>query len=72
MLAFQLLSALSSAVVLVSSAPLVSRVCSTAGATMDLPAGQTALVSPTTAPLFVLLGVGIQNYTCSSTTSTYR
>jgi hypothetical protein len=39
---------------------------------MDLPAGQTALVSPTTALLFVLLGVGIQNYTCSSTTSTYR
>ncbi|KAJ6506187.1 hypothetical protein C8R47DRAFT_967399 [Mycena vitilis] len=70
MLAFQLLSALSSAAVLVSSAPLVPRACSTASATMDLPSGQTALVSPTTAPLFVLLGVGVQNYSCSST-STY-
>ncbi|KAJ6489957.1 hypothetical protein C8R45DRAFT_868093 [Mycena sanguinolenta] len=38
---------------------------------MDLPSNQTALVAPTTSPLFVALGVGVQNYTCSSTTSTY-
>ncbi|KAJ6544511.1 hypothetical protein B0H19DRAFT_886334, partial [Mycena capillaripes] len=50
----------------VSSAPLVARTCPTTAAAMDLPAGQTALVSPTTAPQFMLLGVGIQNYTCSS------
>ncbi|KAJ7469775.1 hypothetical protein B0H11DRAFT_1653001, partial [Mycena galericulata] len=40
--------------------------CETSDATMDLPANQTLLVSPTSAPLFVLLGVGIQNYTCSA------
>ncbi|KAJ7500032.1 hypothetical protein FB451DRAFT_1335035 [Mycena latifolia] len=45
--------------------------CDTSKAVMNLPANQTALVSPTSAPLFVMLGVGIQNYTCSSTTSTY-
>ncbi|KAJ7185284.1 hypothetical protein C8R46DRAFT_845430, partial [Mycena filopes] len=45
--------------------------CSTAGAVMDLPAGQTQLVSPTTAPLYVALGVGVQNYTCSPTTLKY-
>ncbi|KAJ7445173.1 hypothetical protein B0H11DRAFT_14615 [Mycena galericulata] len=33
---------------------------------MDLPSNQTLLVAPTTAPLYVALGVGIQNYTCSS------
>ncbi|KAJ7668946.1 hypothetical protein B0H17DRAFT_1247984 [Mycena rosella] len=72
MFAFQLLSALSSAALLVSAGPtLSSRACNTSTAVMDLPAGQTQLVSPTSAPLFVLLGVGIQNYTCSSTTSTY-
>ncbi|KAJ6596144.1 hypothetical protein DFH09DRAFT_905333 [Mycena vulgaris] len=38
---------------------------------MDLPANQTALVSPTSGPLFVMLGVGIQNYTCSDTTLSY-
>ncbi|KAJ7049870.1 hypothetical protein C8F01DRAFT_945551, partial [Mycena amicta] len=38
---------------------------------LDLPANQTALVAPTTPPRFVTLGVGIQNYTCSSATSTY-
>jgi len=84
MLAFQLLSVLSSAALLVSSTPLDAHKdahnhkdahkddrCEASKALMNLPANQTALVSPTTAPLFVLLGVGIQNYTCSSTTSTY-
>ncbi|KAJ6464855.1 hypothetical protein C8R45DRAFT_779449, partial [Mycena sanguinolenta] len=45
--------------------------CDTSKAVMNLPANQTALVAPTTAPLFVALGVGVQNYSCSSTTSTY-
>ncbi|KAJ6544524.1 hypothetical protein B0H19DRAFT_1076628 [Mycena capillaripes] len=70
MLALQLLGALSGAL-LASSSPLVGRSCSTSKAVMDLPANQTALVTPTTDPLFVALGVGIQNYTCSSATSTY-
>ncbi|KAJ7819304.1 hypothetical protein B0H13DRAFT_391543 [Mycena leptocephala] len=70
MLAFQVLSALSSAALLVSSSPLVGRSCDTTAATMDLPANQVALVTPSTAPLFVMLGVGIQNYTCS-TAGTY-
>jgi hypothetical protein len=38
---------------------------------MDLPSGQTQLVAPTTAPLFVALGVGIQNYTCTTATLKY-
>ncbi|KAJ7018187.1 hypothetical protein C8F04DRAFT_1214700 [Mycena alexandri] len=38
---------------------------------MDLPTGQTQLVSPTTAPLFVALGVGVQNYTCNASTLKY-
>ncbi|KAF8120064.1 hypothetical protein K438DRAFT_1900350 [Mycena galopus ATCC 62051] len=44
--------------------------CDTSDAKMDLPPNQTALVAPTTNPLFVLLGVGIQNYTCSGTAFT--
>ncbi|KAJ7085584.1 hypothetical protein C8R44DRAFT_991722 [Mycena epipterygia] len=67
----QLLVALLSAAAFVSAAsgpsgPTAN--CDTSTAVMDLPAGQTQLVSPTTPPLFILLGVGIQNYTCSSTT----
>ncbi|KAJ6491194.1 hypothetical protein C8R45DRAFT_196806 [Mycena sanguinolenta] len=42
--------------------------CDTSTAVMDLPTGQTQLVAPTTAARFILLGVGIQNYTCSGTT----
>ncbi|KAJ6601986.1 hypothetical protein DFH09DRAFT_1302160 [Mycena vulgaris] len=67
----QLLVALLSAAAFVSAAPGPSGPtanCDTSTAIMDLPAGQTQLVSPTTPPLFILLAVGIQNYTCSSTT----
>ncbi|KAJ7166203.1 hypothetical protein C8R46DRAFT_835700, partial [Mycena filopes] len=45
--------------------------CDPAHAILYLPKNQTALVRPSTAPLFVMLGVGVQNYTCNSTTSTY-
>lgn len=70
----QLLVALLSAAAFVSAAsgpsgPTAN--CDTSTAVMDLPAGQTQLVSPTTPPLFILLAVGIQNYTCSSTTFAY-
>ncbi|KAJ6468922.1 hypothetical protein C8R45DRAFT_1017849 [Mycena sanguinolenta] len=42
--------------------------CDTSKAVIQLPPNQTALVAPATPPLFTLLGVGIQNYTCSGTT----
>ncbi|KAJ7485728.1 hypothetical protein FB451DRAFT_1350190 [Mycena latifolia] len=77
MFAFQLLSTLSSVALLVSAAPAFpappakGQCCDTSAAIMDLPTNQTQLVSPTTAPLYVALGVGIQNYTCSATTLKY-
>ncbi|PPQ78677.1 hypothetical protein CVT25_010698 [Psilocybe cyanescens] len=39
--------------------------CSVADAKLVLPAGQTALTAPTDPTSFVILGVGIQNYTCT-------
>ncbi|KAJ6474490.1 hypothetical protein C8R47DRAFT_1187471 [Mycena vitilis] len=71
MFAVQLVGALSAAALLVSSTPLAATGCDSSKAVMDLPTNQTALVNPTSAPLFVMLGVGVQNYSCSSTTSTY-
>ncbi|KAJ7124306.1 hypothetical protein C8R44DRAFT_831129 [Mycena epipterygia] len=74
MFALQLLRALSSMALLVFGNPTPvyhEDCCDTAKAVMNLPKNQTALVSPTSAPLFVMLGVGIQNYTCTSTTSTF-
>jgi len=77
MFSFQLLSALSSVALLVSAAPALpsfakgGECCDTSAAVMDLPTNQTQLVTPPTAPLFVALGVGIQNYTCSATTLKY-
>ncbi|KAF7332934.1 hypothetical protein MVEN_02399300 [Mycena venus] len=71
MFSVQLLSAVVSGALLVSGKPLDARGCDTSKAAIDLPANQTALVAPTTNPLFVMLGVGVQNYSCSSTTSTY-
>ncbi|KAJ7067689.1 hypothetical protein B0H15DRAFT_152994 [Mycena belliarum] len=72
MLVFKLLCALSSVALSVSARVVhTDDCCDTSKAVMDLPAGQTALVSPTSAALFVMLGVGIQNYTCTSATSTY-
>jgi hypothetical protein len=73
MLSFQLIALLFAfASPLVSAGPplLVRKdeSCDTSKAVMDLPPNQTALVAPATAPLFVLLGVGVQNYTCSGTT----
>ncbi|KAF8967757.1 hypothetical protein BDZ97DRAFT_1755842 [Flammula alnicola] len=35
-------------------------------ATLTVPANQTVLAAPSTAPSYVLLGVGYQNYTCST------
>ncbi|KAJ7288283.1 hypothetical protein C8J57DRAFT_1494596 [Mycena rebaudengoi] len=76
MLTFQILSVLSSAALLVSAAPAfpgkgVDNCCSTAAIKMDLPSNQTLLVSPTTAPRYVALGVGVQNYTCTEATLKY-
>ncbi|KII95406.1 hypothetical protein PLICRDRAFT_48366 [Plicaturopsis crispa FD-325 SS-3] len=44
--------------------------CNISNAKMDLPANQTALVAPSGGPSFIGLAIGVQNYTCSST-STY-
>ncbi|KAJ7140592.1 hypothetical protein C8R43DRAFT_590257 [Mycena crocata] len=74
MFSLQLLCSLLPAALLVSASPTGTRkdgCCDPAKATMKLPANQTALVAPTTPPLYVMLGVGIQNYTCSSATSSY-
>lgn len=38
---------------------------------LDIPSHQTQLVAPKTPPKFVTLGVGNQNYTCTSA-GTYR
>lgn len=40
--------------------------CDTSRATVDIPAGQSALLTPTLPVSFMAIGVGIQNYTCSS------
>ncbi|KAK7681368.1 hypothetical protein QCA50_015459 [Cerrena zonata] len=45
--------------------------CDVSKANMSLPSGQTLLVAPTdTKPRFISIGVGVQNYSCS-TTHTY-
>ncbi|KAJ7151913.1 hypothetical protein C8R43DRAFT_484674 [Mycena crocata] len=69
-----LFCALLSVALLVSASPTARKdddYCDASQAAMDLPANQTVLVAPSTPPIFVMLGVGIQNYTCSSATSTY-
>ncbi|EDR13962.1 uncharacterized protein LACBIDRAFT_305232 [Laccaria bicolor S238N-H82] len=48
------------------AAPLIPGSCDISHAQMTLPANQTALAQPSGAPSFVLLGVGVQNYTCSA------
>ncbi|KIJ61565.1 hypothetical protein HYDPIDRAFT_31173 [Hydnomerulius pinastri MD-312] len=45
--------------------------CNLSQATLQVPANQTQLVAPTTAPNYIALGVGVQNYTCNATSSTY-
>ncbi|KAJ3538784.1 hypothetical protein NMY22_g5024 [Coprinellus aureogranulatus] len=47
------------------AAPLTPS-CSTEKAVLTVPGGQTALAQPSGAPSFVLLGVGVQNYTCGA------
>ncbi|EIM89136.1 uncharacterized protein STEHIDRAFT_119880 [Stereum hirsutum FP-91666 SS1] len=44
--------------------------CAVPASSLKIPSNQTALVAPTFPPSFVALGVGVQNYTCSNT-STY-
>ena len=42
--------------------------CDVSGAVMDLPPNQSQLVTPPgEKPMYIALGVGVQNYTCSST-----
>jgi hypothetical protein len=51
--------------------PTVPTTCSISTAKLSLPSNQTALVPPTSAPHFIALGVGVQNYTCNATSLTY-
>ncbi|KAJ7828783.1 hypothetical protein B0H14DRAFT_2811499 [Mycena olivaceomarginata] len=72
MFPLQLLTVFASAALLVSASPAFKDpCCDTSAAKLDLPSNQNALVTPTTAPLFVTLGVGVQNYTCNAPTLTY-
>jgi len=45
--------------------------CNISKAKMPIPSSQTALVQQTSAPSFVSVGVGVQNYTCNATSLTY-
>jgi len=45
--------------------------CSLSGKTLDLPAGQTTLAAPSAAFSFLGVAIGVQNYTCNATSSTY-
>ncbi|KAH7904709.1 hypothetical protein BJ138DRAFT_1166087, partial [Hygrophoropsis aurantiaca] len=45
--------------------------CNLTDARLQVPANQTQLIAPTSAPAFVALGLGIQNYTCNATSSSY-
>lgn len=45
--------------------------CSLSSTKLTLPANQTELATPATAPAFIGLGVGVQNYTCNSTSLKY-
>nr|GAT61188.1 predicted protein [Mycena chlorophos] len=75
MYAFKLLAALSSVALFASAAPAKGPVkdceCDVSKAKLDIPSNQTVLVAPTTAPHYVAVGIGYQNYTCSAATSTY-
>jgi len=52
------------------AAPAARRTCDVSKATISFPAGQTALTEPSATPSFIGIGVGVQNYTCS-TAGTY-
>lgn len=45
--------------------------CDLSHARLKVPANQTQLIAPTSAPRFIGIGVGTQNYTCNATKSTY-
>ncbi|KAJ7590835.1 hypothetical protein C8J56DRAFT_1003476 [Mycena floridula] len=51
-----------------SPSPLVPECsgCDISHAKVDVPAGQTIMVPPTLSVSFLAIGVGVQNYTCSS------
>ncbi|KAJ1300388.1 hypothetical protein OPQ81_005207 [Rhizoctonia solani] len=41
--------------------------CPISNAKLSVPSGQTAITVPTGTPVYIALGVGVQNYTCGST-----
>ncbi|GAB1524508.1 hypothetical protein RhiTH_007662 [Rhizoctonia solani] len=70
---FLTLFAILSTSVLVSAAPAYAPPgikltgCPISNAKVNLPAGQTAVTVPSGNPVYIALGVGVQNYTCGST-----
>ncbi|KAF8724693.1 hypothetical protein RHS02_08528, partial [Rhizoctonia solani] len=70
---FSTLFAILSTSVLVSAAPAYAPPgikltgCPISNAKFNLPAGQTAVTVPSGNPVYIALGVGVQNYTCGST-----
>lgn len=46
--------------------PLTGKRTCTVKQALTVPANQTVLTNPTTSASFVMLGVGVQNYTCSA------
>lgn len=51
--------------------PTATTSCDLSNAILSVPSNQIALVQPTSAPSFVTLGLGVQNYTCDPTSQTY-
>ncbi|KZP25028.1 hypothetical protein FIBSPDRAFT_783924 [Athelia psychrophila] len=45
--------------------------CSLSSAKLTFPSNVTVLTAPSAAPEYIGLGVGVQNYTCNTTSSTY-
>ncbi|GAB1527602.1 hypothetical protein RhiTH_010778 [Rhizoctonia solani] len=70
---FSTLFAILSTSVLVSAAPAYAPPgikltgCPISNAKVNIPAGQTAVTVPSGNPVYIALGVGVQNYTCGST-----
>jgi len=68
---FSFLLTTSLLVVPILASPIFQTDCQIQGARLSLPSNQNAIVAPTYAPQFIGLGVGVQNYTCNTTSSTY-
>jgi hypothetical protein len=66
-----ILSIVSLLVVPALAVPTLHTGCNLSHAKLSVPENQTALTTPTSAPSYIALGVGVQNYTCNATSLTY-